>query len=136
MFSSLLAVALALAAPASEAAPAFPTADPQAVYRHVGPTPPPHGYPEIRELHLSATDLRVGRPVSSTVVTSDNVGYVEARVQNFNAAMHQDAPGHFSLTYTVPWWLPFWLRRGYTLQVIARSIDGVELWRDVGISVR
>ena len=70
MFSSLLAVALTLAALAGEAAPAFPTADPDAVYRHVGPTPPPHGYPEIREFHLSATDLHAGRPVSSSVAAA------------------------------------------------------------------
>jgi len=136
MFSSLLAVALALASLGQGGADAGAGAAPDAVYRHVGATPPPHGYPVIRELHISSTDLRAGRPVSASVITSENVGYVEARVQNFNAALHQDGPGHFSLSYTVPWWLPFWLRHGYTLQVIARSVDGVEVWRGVGISVR
>ena len=65
-----------------------------------------------------------------------NVGYVEARIQNYNLAMHADGPGHFSLAYTVPWWLPPWLRRSYTLQIVARSVDGVEAVHPIGIRVR
>jgi len=53
MFSSLLAVALALASLGQGAAGAGAGAAPDAVYRHVGATPPPHGYPVIRELHIS-----------------------------------------------------------------------------------
>lgn len=106
------------------------------VYSHVGPTPPPHGYPEIRAVDISTTTVRAGRPVHGSVETSANVSYVEARIDYRAAAMHQDAPGRFSLTYTVPWWLPPWLRHGYTLQVIARSIDGVETARSIPITVR
>jgi hypothetical protein len=135
MFSSLLAVALTIASAQADAT-APPEPPPAAVYRHVGPTPPPHGYPEILGLHLSTTTVKPGRAVSSSVTTSENVGYVEARIDNFNAPFHRDGPGQFSLTYTVPWWLPFWLRHGYSLQLIARSVDGVETIREVGISVR
>jgi hypothetical protein len=105
-------------------------------YAHVGPTPPPHGYPAIKAFSISTTDIRVGRPVHGDVETSENVRYVEARVEYRAVAMHEDAPGKFSLTYTVPWWLPPWLRHGYTLQIIARSVDGVETTRTIPISVR
>jgi len=105
-------------------------------YRHVGPTPPPHGYPAIHAVAISTTAVRAGRPVSGSVETSENVHYVEARVDYRAVAMHEDAPGRFSLTYTVPWWLPPWLRHGYTLQIIARSVDGVETVRELPITVR
>jgi hypothetical protein len=105
-------------------------------YLHVGPTPPPHGYPAIRSFAISTTTIRAGRPVHGNVETSDNVHYVEARVDYRAVAMHEDAPGKFSLTYTVPWWLPPWLRHGYTLQIVARSVDGVETVQAIPITVR
>lgn len=128
MFSQLAVVALALTLLAQAQA--------GDELRHAGSTPPPHGYPQIQAVAISATVIRAGSRVSSSVVTSDNVGYVEARVENYNVAMHADGPGHFSLTYTVPWWLPPWLRHAYTLQIIARSVDGVEAVRPIGIRVR
>jgi hypothetical protein len=112
-----------------------------------GPTvaaaPPPHGLPKILEVSISNLidghiDVTPGQRVSSQVLTSPNVGYVEARVQNFNAPMHHDGLGKFSLVYTVPWGLkllPF-LHHGWTLQVIARSIDGVEVKRDFPLTLR
>lgn len=104
--------------------------------RHVGPTPPPHGYPEIKSLTLSSTEIHPGRPVHGTVETSANVHYVEARIDYRNVPLHEDAPGRFSLNYTVPRFLPPWLRHGYTLQIVARSIDGVEVWRGIPVTVR
>jgi hypothetical protein len=103
--------------------------------RHVGATPPPHGFPQIHDIAISSTDIKVGSRVHSSVVTSPNVGYVEARIDNYNLAMHADGGGRFSLAYTVPWWLPPWLRHGYTLQIVARSVDGVEIVRPIGIRV-
>jgi hypothetical protein len=110
--------------------------EPVGAFTHVGPTPPPHGYPAIKAVSISSTDVRAGRAVHGAVHTSDNVKYVEARIEYRALAMHEDGPGAFSLTYTVPWWLPPWLRHGYTLQIIARSIDGVETSRDIPITVR
>jgi hypothetical protein len=123
LLALLTAVALASPAPAEE-------------FAHVGPTPPPHGYPAIRSFAISTTEVHPGRPVHGSVETSENVHYVEARVEYRAVAMHEDGPGKFSLTYTLPWWLPPWLRHGYTLQIIARSVDGVETSRSVPIVVR
>ena len=142
MFSPLAVLALAaalLAAGPSEpsaAAPASPAVAAAApVYTHAGATPPPHGYPEIREVKISATDIRAGQRVTGSVETSDNVSYVEARIDYRNAPMHKDGAGRFSLQYTVPWWLPPWLRRPYTLQIIARSVDGVETMHPIPIRI-
>jgi hypothetical protein len=128
MLAPFLALVITLA---QAAAP-----EPSPVYAHAGATPPPHGYPAIRSFSISTTEIRPGRPVHGDVQTSDNVHYVEARVDYRAIAMHEDAPGKFSLTYTVPWWLPPWLRHGYTLQIIARSVDGVETSRAIPITVR
>ena len=107
----------------------------QSGFVHVGPTPPPHGYPAITSVSIASTEIHAGRPVHGDVQTSANVRYVEARIDYRSVAMHEDAPGKFSLTYTVPWWLPPWLRHGYTLQIIARSVDGVETARAIPIVV-
>jgi hypothetical protein len=127
----MLAPLLALVTSVALASP-----EPADAYAHVGATPPPHGYPAIRSFAISTTVIHPGRAVSGSVETSDNVHYVEARVEYRALAMHEDGPGRFSLTYTVPWWLPPWVRHGYTLQIIARSVDGVETSRAIPILVK
>jgi hypothetical protein len=79
--------------------------------------------------------MRPGQTVHSRVVTSLDVTYVEARINYRNQAMRKDSPGHFSLDYTIPWWLPPWLRHPYTLQIVARAFDGTEVKRDLPISL-
>jgi hypothetical protein len=110
--------------------------EPGGTYAHVGASPPPHGYPVIKSFSISTTQVHPGRAVHGEVQTSENVHYVEARVDYREVAMHEDGPGRFSLSYTVPWYLPPWLRHGYTLQIIARSVDGVETSRSIPIVVR
>jgi hypothetical protein len=99
-------------------------------------SPPPHGMPAITSVYISARDIHAGQKVSGRVETSDNVGYVEARIDYRNLAMHRDGPGKFSLTYTVPWWLPWWLRHEWNLQIIARSVDGIETKEMIPIRIR
>lgn len=133
------AALVALLVLAAWAAPVHAAGDEPAVaattYTHVGPTPPPRGYPVIKAITMSSADVHAGGAVRGTVETSDNVKYVEARINYRSVPLHEDAPGKFSLTYTVPWWLPPWLRHGYTLQIVARSVDGVEAWRGIPIMV-
>ncbi len=109
---------------------------PVGAYAHVGPTPPPHGYPAITSVSISSTQIRAGHPVHGDVETSTNVRYVEARIDYRAVALRETGPGRFTLDYTVPWWLPPWLRHAYQLQIIARSIDGVETAKDIAITVR
>ena len=116
MFSFMLAFALATS------------------YQHVGPTPPPHGMPAIKSYTISSTDLHAGQTVSGEVETSENVVNVDAKINYRYVALARTGPGRFTLSYTVPWWLPPWLRHAYTLNIIARSEDGVEAW--LGIPIR
>ncbi len=89
---------------------------------------PIHGQPRILSIEIPANrDFHAGQTVRGSVLTSTNVGYVEARVQYRNVPLHPDGLGKFSLVYTIPWWLPPWLRHQWTLQIIARSVDGVEV---------
>ena len=120
MFSSLLALALALSVP---------------VYQHLGATPPPHGLPAIKGYTISTTDIHAGQTIHGSVETSANVIYAEARIQYRNQAMKSAGPGKFVLAYTVPWWLPPWLRHDYMLEIIARTVDGVEARKDIPIHV-
>ena len=62
------------------------------------------------------------------MLTSDNVGYVEARLRYWNVVFRQTAPGRFDLSYRVPLLPPVALG-SWEIAVIARSIDGVEVKR-------
>jgi hypothetical protein len=104
-------------------------------FEHVGPTPPPHGFPAIRSVYVSSHSVGAGQTIVSRVTTSPNVGYVEARIQNFNQPFTREGLGRFSLSYAVPWWLMPWLRHAWSIDIVARSVDGVETRRSVPITV-
>jgi hypothetical protein len=104
-------------------------------YQHLGATPPPHGLPIIMMLSISSTDVQAGGEVTGSVETSANVAYVEARVEYRSVALVRAGPGKFTLSYHIPWYLPPWLRHGYTLKIVARTVDGVEAWRGIPIHV-
>lgn len=135
MFSQIAVLALAAVLLLGQIAPEPAATVAAPAYMHVGPTPPPHGYPQIRSMSISTRDLHAGERVTGHVETSINVGYVEARIQFRNIALQKEGAGRFALAYTVPWWLPPWLRHGYTLEIIARSIDGVETMRPIPITI-
>jgi hypothetical protein len=102
-----------------------------------GPSPVPiHGLPKFISIDIPADrDFHAGQTVRGSVVTTPNVGYVEARVDYRNTPMHRDGLGKFSLVYKIPWWLPPWLRHEWTLQIIARSVDGIEVKQDFPIRI-
>lgn len=96
---------------------------------------PEHGFPVIEDIKVSSGQFRPGQLVEGEVRTSGNVGYVEARVKNYNTPLRMTSLGHFALHYKVPLLPPFIIGR-WTLQVIARSVDGVEVKRDLPIVYR
>jgi hypothetical protein len=98
--------------------------------------PPEHGFPEIHNVEFtSSAQLHPGMSLVATVVTSANVGYVEGRVKYWNVPFHQDAPGKFDINYRVPF-LPPGALGHWDLEVIARSIDGVEVKRTFPVTYR
>jgi len=99
---------------------------------------PPHGLPKILGVAISSRSVAPGQSVTARVVTSDNVRYVEARVGNYNQALTRQAAGKFALSYTVPAYLAGmpWLKHEWTLQIIARSVDGVEVLQRFPVRLR
>ena len=87
------------------------------------PSPIPiHGMPKILAITMPATrDFYAGQTIRGSVETSPNVGYVEARIQYRNQALRHDGVGKFSLAYTIPWWLPPWLRSCGPLELTSES---------------
>lgn len=95
--------------------------------------PPEHGFPEIHDVEFtSSSQLRPGASLRATVETSENVIYVEGRVKYWNVAFTQTAPGKFNINYKVPF-LPPGALGHWNLEVIARSIDGVEVKRTFSV---
>ena len=106
-----------------------PKASEQTKLAVAGGHPPEHGFPEIRDVHFtSSPQLHPGTSVQATVETSPNVHYVEGRVKYWNVAFTESGPGKFTLNYRVPLLPPNALGH-WDFQVIARSIDGVEVKR-------
>lgn len=91
--------------------------------------PPEHGFPEIHDVRFtSSAQLHPGTNLQATVATSPNINHVEARVKYWNVIFVQTAPGKFVLSYRVPMLPPAALGH-WDLEVIARSVDGVEAKR-------
>ncbi len=90
--------------------------------------PPEHGFPEIRDVKWTSSKLRPGSALEATVTTSPNVGYVEGRYKDWNMPFQRTGLGEFHLSYKVPFLPPF-LMGHWKIDVIARSIDGVEIRR-------
>ena len=91
--------------------------------------PPAHGFPEIHDVHFTSSNrLRPGTALEATVETTTNVHYVEGRVKYWNVVFTETSPGKFTLSYKVPF-LPPGALGHWDLEVIARSVDGVEVKR-------
>lgn len=123
-----IATALGLSplAAANATIPGTPTVPEPTPVHHVAV----HGEPEIADVEWGDTEpiLHPGSVIAATVITSDNVGYVEARVRFWNVVFRHTAPGRFELNYRVPL-LPPAALGSWQVAVIARSIDGVEVKR-------
>jgi hypothetical protein len=96
--------------------------------------PPEHGYPEIETVDWNApSTVHPGTHITATVVTSSNVHYVEGRVKYWNVALEETAPGRFQLNYRIPL-LPPTAIGHWNVEVIARSVDGVETKRSFPVT--
>ena len=95
---------------------------------------PEHGFPEIEDVDWSApATVHPGTRIAATVVTSSNVHYVEGRVKYWNVALTEIAPGRFKLNYRIPLLPPSAIGH-WNVEVIARSVDGVETKRSFPVT--
>lgn len=76
-----------------------------------------------------------GETVTGTVITSTNVAAVELHLAGRSVRMPRSDFGVWQVTYTVPS-IPFWLRKNYTVAVIALNSAGVTAEKDVTVSLR
>jgi hypothetical protein len=125
----VLIVALSTAGAHAESYVVSPKASDQTKAAVAAGKAPEHGYPIIHDIHFTSTaQVHPGTSLQATVETTGNVHYVEGRVKYWNVAFTETAPGKFSLSYRVPLLPPTALGH-WDFEVIARSIDGVEVKR-------
>ncbi len=83
----------------------------------------PNDPPRIIAIALSSPEAVGGQVITGTVKTSSNVASVEVRLAGYSASLSRVGVGEFGLAYKVPK-LPSFLRRTYTVEVIARNSRG------------
>ena len=86
---------------------------------------PEHGFPVIDTVHWTSMTVKPGSVLQADVTTSINIDYVEGRYKDWNFQFTQLGLGKFHLTYHVPVLPPFLIGK-WKIDVIARSVDGVE----------
>ncbi|HKU68493.1 MAG TPA: hypothetical protein VJP85_12015, partial [Candidatus Baltobacteraceae bacterium] len=96
---------------------------------------PENAPPRILAMSISTPVAHGGQIVSGTVETSSNVASVEARIAGYSSSMQKVGVGKFALSYRVPY-LPFFLHRTYSIEVIARNTRGDEVRTSVPITIR
>ncbi len=95
--------------------------------------PPEDGFPEIHDVTWTTTHIKPGGTIEASVTTSTNVTYVEGRYKNWNFVFNRVALGRFHVAMKVPFFPPFILGNR-EIDVIARSLDGVEVRRPFNFS--
>jgi hypothetical protein len=100
--------------------------------------PAPGTAPKILSAAFSTREVRPGDSITGHVQTTPDVGYVEARIGNYNAAFTRTGMGKFSLSYTVPGYLAMmpWFKHAWDVQIIARSVTGVEVRKSLPLALR
>ncbi len=96
---------------------------------------PSQAPPQILAMSLDREVVRSGDVVLGRVETSSNVASVEARIGGYAAAMKKTGVGQFRLSYRVPY-VPFFLRRTYSIEVIARNSRGDAVSSSLPITLR
>lgn len=101
------------------------------------PSPPlaaPGDPPRIVGVWLSKTEFAPGERIAGRVVTTTNVASLEIRVEGYGRVIPRSDFGRFEGTVAVPK-LPSFLRRAFTLQILARNAGGVAAKATVPIRV-
>jgi hypothetical protein len=100
--------------------------------------PVPSAVPKILSAAFSVREVRPGDSITGQVQTTPDVGYVEARIGNYNAAFTRTGVGKFSFAYTVPQYLAMmpWFKHAWSVQIIARSVTGVEVRKTLPMALR
>jgi hypothetical protein len=86
---------------------------------------PEKGYPAIYDVAWSTTNVKPNTTLEAFVTTSTNIDFVGGKYRDWTLRFDQVGPGKFHVKESIPWLPPFMLGR-WTIQIIARTSDGVE----------
>lgn len=86
-------------------------------------------------MSISTPVVSSGQVVSGRVETSTNVASVEARIGGYSSNLEKVGAGRFVLSYRVPY-VPFFLKKTYNVQLIARNTRGDAVSTSFPITVR
>jgi len=105
------------------------------------PAPPPivlrapHEPPGIVRIDMPERVVSVGQLVRAAVYTTSNTASVEARIYGYGMPLQRVGVGYFRFAFRIPE-VPFFLKRAWPVQVIARNVDGRRASRRVMIAVQ
>lgn len=104
------------------------------------PAPPlvlraPHELPGIVRIDMPAGVVSVGQLVRAAVYTTSNTASVEARIYGYGMPLQRVGVGYFRFAFRIPE-VPFFFKRAWPVQVIARNVDGRSASKRVMISVQ
>ena len=91
--------------------------------RYAGRLAAPEEAPRIFSVEISDDTPASGEHVSGKVVTTTNVAAVHASLEGISIGFQRQDAGVFTVSYTVPH-IPFFLKRGYTLEITAQTAGG------------
>lgn len=138
--AGVFALALAVAAcspaakkPEAAAGPSISVGVPPAA-RAAAPLAKPGDPPRIVSVWLAKTEFAPGERIAGRVVTTTNVASVEIRVEGYGRVIPRTDFGRFEGSVAVPQ-LPSFLRRAFTLQILARNAGGIAAKATVPIRV-
>jgi hypothetical protein len=104
------------------------------------PAPPlvlrtPHEPPGIVRIDMPEHSVAVGQLVHAAVYATSNTASVEARIYSYGMPLQRAGVGYFRFAFRVPA-VPFFFKRAWPVQVIARNVDGHSASKRVMIAVR
>lgn len=89
----------------------------------LAPKEEPDGTPHIVRVWLSEDTVAQGDVLRGHVTTTTNVASLEVRLGPRSANLKRQTFGQFGGRYRIPW-LPLFLHRSYSIQIIARNAAG------------
>ena len=106
----------------------------QPAVRLAPPLAAPGDPPRIVSVWLSKTEFAPGERIAGRIVTTTNVASLEIRVEGYGRVIPRTDFGRFEGSVAVPK-LPSFLRRAFTLQILARNAGGIAAKTTVPIRV-
>lgn len=101
----------------------------------VSPVPQPTD-PAILDVSVTPVPVKIGAPVTTTVLTTPDVVTVQGHVATFTFNIPKTGDGSFSGTTTVPRWAGIFFHHGnYNVRFIAKTADGAQTQTEQSVKI-